>query len=141
VSLLDPGPVLTGREADFFSEARVAYFGSVTPEGAPHVVPVSPFLDLDRVVLATDGDTVKVRNVVNNPAVTLAVDDYDEDWDLLKAVLVFGWAQVIESGYEWERIKTLLYGKYPQYPEQAPIEEGTTVMLDIRIDRVVTWGF
>lgn len=133
--------MLTGREADFFAEARVVYLGSVMPDGAPHVVPVSPLLDLDRVVLATDGDTVKVRNVEHNPAVTLAVDAYDEDWDLLKAVLVFGWAQVIESGYEWERIKTLLYGKYPQYPEQAPIEEGTTVMLDIRIDRVVSWGF
>jgi nitroimidazol reductase NimA-like FMN-containing flavoprotein (pyridoxamine 5'-phosphate oxidase superfamily) len=141
VSLFDQGPVLTGREADFFSAARVVYLGTVTPAGTPHVVPVSPFLDLDRIVLATEGDTVKVRNVRHNPSVSLTVDEYDENWDLLKAVVVFGWAQVIESGYEWERIRTLLYGKYPQYPDQAPIEEGTTVMLDVRIDRIVTWGF
>jgi hypothetical protein len=48
---------------------------------------------------------------------------------------------VIDAGFEWERDRTLLYEKFPQYPEQAPIEEGATVMLDVRIDRVVTWGF
>jgi nitroimidazol reductase NimA-like FMN-containing flavoprotein (pyridoxamine 5'-phosphate oxidase superfamily) len=141
VSLFDSGPLLTGGPAELFAGARVVYLGTVGPSGEPHVVPVSPVLDLDRVVLATEYETVKVRNIRENPRVSLAVDEYHEDWDLLRAVVVFGPAQIIESGFEWERIKNLLEEKFPQYPEQSPIEEGTTVMLDVRIDRIVTWGF
>jgi nitroimidazol reductase NimA-like FMN-containing flavoprotein (pyridoxamine 5'-phosphate oxidase superfamily) len=141
VSLFEQGPVLTGDAAGFVAAARVVYLGTVNLDGSPHVAPVSPVLDLDRLVLATEYETVKVRNVRHNPAVSLAVDEYHEDWDQLRAVVVFGLAQIIESGYEWSRIRTLLYDKYPQYPEKAPIEEGSTVMLDVRIDRIVTWGF
>jgi nitroimidazol reductase NimA-like FMN-containing flavoprotein (pyridoxamine 5'-phosphate oxidase superfamily) len=141
VSLFDQGPLLTGAPAEFFAAARVAYLGTVGPGAEPHVVPVSPILDLDRVVFASEYDTVKVRNIRENPLVSLAVDEYHEDWDLLRALVVFGQTQIIESGYEWERMRTLLYEKFPQYPDQSPIEEGTTVMLDVRIDRIVTWGF
>ena len=141
VSVFDPGPLLTGGPAELFAAARVAYLGTVGPTGEPHVVPVSPVLDLDRLVLATEYATVKVRNVRENPRVSITVDEYHEDWDHLRAVMVFGPAQIIESGFEWSRIKSLLEEKFPQYPEKAPMEEGSTVMLDIRVDRIVTWGF
>jgi F420H(2)-dependent biliverdin reductase len=141
VSLLDPGPPLVGAAAEFFAAQRVVYLATVNPDGSPHLAPISPVLDLDRVVLATDADAVKARNVEGNPSVSLGTDAYDEDWSNLRSVIVFGEAQIIESGFEWERIRTLLYEKYPQYPTQAPIEEGISVMIDVRIDRVVTHGF
>jgi PPOX class probable F420-dependent enzyme len=141
VSLFNQGPLLAGGPAELFAASRVAYLGTVFPDGSPHVVPVSPVLDLDRIVFATDFETVKVRNIRERPDVSLAVDEYHEDWDLLRAVLVFGSAQIIEAGYEWERIKNLLEDKYPQYPEKAPMEAGTTAMIDVRVDRIVTWGF
>lgn len=135
------GPVLDGAEAAFFDAQRSVSLATVGPDGAPHVVPVSPIVDLDRVIVATEVDTVKVRNILRNPAVSLAADEYDEDWSKLRAVVVFGEAQLIDGGFEWERDRTLLYEKYPQYPTEAPIVEGSTVMLDIRVDRVVSWGF
>jgi PPOX class probable F420-dependent enzyme len=141
VSLFDSGPLLTGGPAEFFAAARVVYLGTVSPGGEPHVIPVSPVLDLDRVVFASEFATSHMRNLRENPSVSLTVDEYHEDWDRLRAVMVFGPAHVIESGFEWERMKTLLEDKYPQYPEQAPIEEGTTGMVDVRVDRIVTWGF
>ena len=141
MSLFGQGPLLAGGPAELFSVARVAYLGTVGPGGEPHVVPISPVLDLDRVVFATDLETVKVRNLRENPRVSITVDEYHEDWDLLRAVMVFGAAQIIETGYEWERIKSLLEEKYPQYPEQAPMEPGTSVMIDVAVERIVTWGF
>lgn len=135
------GPVVDGAAAAFFSEARVVHLATVAPDGSAHVVPVSPVLDLDRVIVASEVSTAKVRNVLANPMVSLCADAYDEDWTKLRSVILFGEAQVIESGFEWDRDRTLLYQKYPQYPTEAPIEEGTTVMLDVRIDRVVSWGF
>jgi nitroimidazol reductase NimA-like FMN-containing flavoprotein (pyridoxamine 5'-phosphate oxidase superfamily) len=133
--------VLAGEPAAFFAAARRVSLATCGDSGEPHVAPVSPVLDLDRVIVATDADSAKVRNVLQNPSVALCADDYDEDWDRLRGVVVFGVATVIDAGFEWERDRTLLYEKFPQYPEQAPIEEGATVMLDVRIDRVVTWGF
>lgn len=141
MSLFEQGPLLTGGAAEFFAAARVVYLGTVGPGGEPHVVPISPVLDLDRAVLASEYATVHVRNIRENARVSLTVDEYHEDWDLLRAVMVFGDAQIIESGFEWDRMRNLLYEKFPQYPEQSPIEEGTTVMLDVRVDRIVTWGF
>ena len=135
------GPVLDGAEAAFLDAQRVVYLATVAPDGSPHVVPVSPVIDLDRIIVATEADTVKARHVRGNPAVALCADAYDEDWSKLRSVVVFGEAQVLEGGFEWERDRTLLYEKYPQYPSEAPIEEGSTVMLDIRVDRVVSWGF
>jgi nitroimidazol reductase NimA-like FMN-containing flavoprotein (pyridoxamine 5'-phosphate oxidase superfamily) len=128
MSLDADGPLLTGGPAELVANARVAYLGTVGPDGAPHVVPVCPVLDLDRILVASEVATVKVRNIEANPAVTLCVDAYDEDWTKLRAVLVFGEATLIGDGFEWERDRNLFYEKFPQYPEQAPIEDGTTVM-------------
>lgn len=139
--LFDQGPLLTGEAAGFLAERRVVQLGTVSPDGTPHVVPISPVLDLDSVVFATEASTVKVRNLWGNPAATLSADEYDEDWSKLRSVIVFGQAQIIEAGYEWERGRNLLYEKYPQYPTDAAIELGSTVIVDVRIDRVVTWGF
>jgi coenzyme F420-0:L-glutamate ligase / coenzyme F420-1:gamma-L-glutamate ligase len=138
---MSDGLVLSGEAAAFFADARSVSLATVSAKGEPHVVPVSPVLDLDRVIVASDADTAKVRNVLENPSVALSADAYAEDWDRLRAVVVFGEATVIDGGFEWERDRNLLYEKFPQYPQQAPIEEGVTVMLDVRIDRVVTWGF
>ncbi len=135
------GPLLTGGAAEFVSAARVAHLATTSPDGEPHVVPVCPVLDLDRILIASEADTAKVRNIRSDPRVSICVDAYSEDWDELRSVIVFGEAQVIEDGFEWERDRNLFYEKFPQYPDAAPIEQGTTVVLDVRIDRVVAIGF
>ena len=139
--LFEQGPLLDGPAAVFFAEQRAVALGTVNPDGTPHVTPISPVLDLDRIVFATEGDTVKVRNLRGNESVAMSADEYDEDWSKLRSVIVFGRAQLIEQGFEWERARNLLYEKYPQYPSEAPIEEGSTVIVDVTLDRIVTWGF
>lgn len=139
--LFGQGPLLDGPAAVFFAEQRVVHLGTVNPDGSPHVVPISPVLDLDRIVFATEADTAKVRNLRSDERLSLCADRYDEDWSQLCSVVVFGRAQLIEAGYEWERARNLLYDKYPQYPADAPIEVGSTLIVDVTLDRLVTWGF
>jgi nitroimidazol reductase NimA-like FMN-containing flavoprotein (pyridoxamine 5'-phosphate oxidase superfamily) len=123
---------LAGAARAFVDAARVARLGTVTADGGPHVVPVCPVLDLDRIVFSSSYDR-KVANIRDNPAVCIAFDEYSEDWvDGLRQVIVFGTAYLVESGPEWERDRNLLNEKFPQYPVTSPMEPDETVMVEIR---------
>ena len=127
---------LGGAHAAFMERARVARLGTTMLDGTPHVVPVCPVLDLDRIVIASAFDR-KVANIRDNPAVCIAFDEYSEDWEHLQQVIVYGDAYLVESGPEFDRDAALLNEKFPQYPvSSSPIEVGSTVIIEIRIDRV-----
>jgi nitroimidazol reductase NimA-like FMN-containing flavoprotein (pyridoxamine 5'-phosphate oxidase superfamily) len=135
------GSPLSGAETEFVAAARVGHLATTRTDGTPHVVPISPVLDLDRLVFATEVATVKVRNIRANPFVAVCFDEYDEDWALLKQVLLYGAPYFIETGMEFVRDRNLLYEKYTQYRSSAPIEEGSSVIVEVEIERASTWGF
>jgi nitroimidazol reductase NimA-like FMN-containing flavoprotein (pyridoxamine 5'-phosphate oxidase superfamily) len=130
---------LTGAEAAFLDAARVGHLATVRMGSWPHVVPVCHVLDLDRVVIASAYDR-KIADIRDNASVTYCVDRYSEDWAELAQVIVSGEAYLIESGPEFERDRALLYEKFPQYPDVAPIEEGSTVIIEFRVSEVVSSG-
>lgn len=132
--------LFSGPEAAFVAGARTGALATTYPDGRPHVVPVSTVLDLDRLVLATEADTQKVRNIEANPDIALSFDQYHEDWSQLKQVIVHGVAYLLDAGFEFERDRTLLYEKFPQYEAEAPIEPGSSLIVEIRVERVVSWG-
>ncbi len=61
-------------------------------------------------------------------------------WGALRSVLVHGRARIIERGPAFRRARKLLYEKFPQYPVEAPIEEGGSVIVEVTIDRAVSSG-
>jgi nitroimidazol reductase NimA-like FMN-containing flavoprotein (pyridoxamine 5'-phosphate oxidase superfamily) len=130
---------LTGAEAQFLSDARVGHLATIRMGDWPHVVPVCHVLDLDRIVIASSDDR-KVSDIRDNASVTYCVDRYSEDWAELAQVIVSGEAYLIDGGPEWERDRTLLYEKFPQYPAVAPIEKGSTLIIEFRIREVVSTG-
>jgi nitroimidazol reductase NimA-like FMN-containing flavoprotein (pyridoxamine 5'-phosphate oxidase superfamily) len=131
---------LTGAEAAFLADARVGHLATIQMGSWPHVVPVCHVLDLDRVVIASAYDR-KVSDIRDNASVTFCVDRYSEDWgNELAQVIVSGEAYLIESGPEWERDRALLYEKFPQYESVAPIEEGSTVIIEFRVSEVTSSG-
>jgi PPOX class probable F420-dependent enzyme len=134
------GPLLRGAEADFVAAARVSHLATTDPTGEPHVVPICHVLDLDHVVFASETDTRKVRNLIADGRAAICVDEYSEDWTALRQVIVRGEALIVDPGYEWERGRQLLYDKYPQYEDESPIDDGSTIVA-VRIDQVVSWGF
>ena len=132
---------LTPEDAAFVSDARVGHLGTQQMGQWPHVVPVCHVLDLDRIVIASAYDR-KIADIRDNASVTYCVDRYSEDWDDgLAQVIVSGEAYLIESGPEFERDRALLYEKFPQYERVAPIEEGTTVIIEFRVADVSSSGF
>jgi len=97
-----------------FASASVARLGTVRPDGRPHLVPVCFALDGDVVVSVVDDKpkrSTRLRrfdNVRANPAVSLMVDHYDDDWTQLWWVRVDGTARVLEAGTEHARAIDLL---------------------------------
>jgi len=130
----------TAAERGFVARQRIAHLATTYPDGRPHVVPISPVLDLDRVVFATERATQKVRNVTQSGAVAICFDEYSEVWSSLRQVIVHGNAYLIDSGFEFRRDRDLLYDKYEQYETDAPIEEDSTVIVEVRILRAASWG-
>jgi PPOX class probable F420-dependent enzyme len=134
------GQPFSGAEAAFVTDARTAALATIYPDGRPHVVPISPVLDLHRLLFATERDTQKVRNIEANPEVAIAFDEYHEDWSQLRQVIAHGEAYMLDGGFEFERDRALLYEKFPQYEREAPIEQGSSLIVEVRVERVVSWG-
>src|SRR2546428_24239 len=84
--------------AELLRESRVARLGTADRAGRPLVVPVCYAFDGRACFSAIDAkrkrvagrDLRRVRNIEQNPHVSLVVDRYDEDWARLAWVIVDG---------------------------------------------------
>ncbi|GAA1712214.1 TIGR03668 family PPOX class F420-dependent oxidoreductase [Kribbella yunnanensis] len=121
-----------------FAAARVARLATVGADGVPHLVPVTFAVAGDEVFIAIDQkpkttlNLRRLRNIAANPAVTLLVDEYDDDdWTRLWWVRADGTAHVQDEAVE------LLVAKYPQYADDPP--RGPVIV--VRVDRWSGWAF
>ena len=101
--------------AAFLAAQRVVRVATADRRGAPHVVPVCVVVAEGRIYFASGTDARKVRNLSENPQVTVVGDDYTEAWDGLRGVMVTGTARLVPRGPRFRRARRLLYAKYPQY--------------------------
>jgi PPOX class probable F420-dependent enzyme len=129
------------------ADARVGRLATVTPAGAPHLVPCCFVLDRETVYSAVDGkpkSTLALRrldNVRANPTTALLVDHYADDWSTLWWVRLDGQSRVLApdgtgavgdtaaGAAERERALDLLAAKYPQYRATRP--PGAVLALDV----------
>ena len=62
----------------------------------------------------------RLRNIAANPAVSILVDHYEDDWNRLWWVRVDGDARVVTEKAEAQRAVKLLAARYSQYRANAP---------------------
>jgi nitroimidazol reductase NimA-like FMN-containing flavoprotein (pyridoxamine 5'-phosphate oxidase superfamily) len=132
---------LTRALADFVTWERVSRVATAGAAGVPHLVPVCHVLAGGKVYFASGDDGRKVKNIVENPRVTLTVDLYSDHWGTLKGVMIQGRARLIERGPRFRRIRDRLYRKYPQYPREAALSPSDSVVIELTPTRVFSWGF
>jgi PPOX class probable F420-dependent enzyme len=117
-------------------DARVGRLGTVTSAGRPHLVPCCFALADEVVYSAVDSkpkSTLALRriaNIVANPAASLLVDHYEDDWSALWWVRADGSARVVDSPPEEDAARALLAAKYAQYRDVAM--PGPVIALEIR---------
>lgn len=125
------------REA--FARARVARLATLTPPGAPHIVPICFALDGDVIYSAIDdkpkrtADLQRLRNISSDARATVLVDHYDDHWEQLWWVRADGRARVVSAG---EQAIALLARRYEQYRTRPP--RGAMIVIDV--ERWSGWG-
>ncbi|MCA9794938.1 MAG: TIGR03668 family PPOX class F420-dependent oxidoreductase [Candidatus Eremiobacteraeota bacterium] len=113
---------------------------SCDEQGRPHCVPVCFVVHQGQLVIAMDEKPKsvgfeklrRVRNIRQNPQVSVLVDHYEEDWSQLGFVFVEGRAELAELGTD---VIQALRQKYPQY-EKMELEVG----IFISPERTSGWG-
>ena len=116
---------------------RVATSGAA---GTPHVVPVCHAMSGGKLYIGS-GKGRKVKNLAENPQITVVVDAYAEAWTLLRGVMIQGRAKLVARGAGFRRGRTQLYRKYPQYAREAALSPSDSVIIEVTPTRVFSWGF
>jgi coenzyme F420-0:L-glutamate ligase / coenzyme F420-1:gamma-L-glutamate ligase len=136
---------LSRKTVAFIGAARVAHLATADTNGQPHVIPICFVFDGKEVFSPIDEKPKRttpmklkrLRNIAENPKVSLLIDRYDEDWRHLAYVLITGKAKVLFRGKKHERAVRLLRAKYSQYRRMAIHERP---MIVITPTRFRCWG-
>ncbi len=88
------------------------------------------------------GELARVRNVRNNPNVSLLLDSYEQDWSRLWWIRIEGSANVIQAGVDTDAqitaVVRALRRKYPQYQNISVLREPAT-LIAINPTHVSNW--
>jgi PPOX class probable F420-dependent enzyme len=136
--------MLSPRERLFLSTRRVGHLATADSRGAPHVVPVcfgltedTLYITIDEKPKRADRSLKRLRNILENPAVAVVADHYDEDWTRLAWVMVRGRAEILTSGTEHGLAQGLLRARYPQL---NGMQIESLPVIAVRIEKVTSWG-
>jgi PPOX class probable F420-dependent enzyme len=127
--------------------ARVGRLATVRPDGTPHLVPICFELVAgergDVIVSPTDEKPKttyalrRLQNIRHQPAVSLIVDHYEEQWTRVWWVRVDGRGRVIDDGPEHDAAVAALRAKYDQY--QTIGIPGAVLAIDV--ERWTGWAY
>jgi PPOX class probable F420-dependent enzyme len=133
---------------ELIGAARIGRLATVNLRHEPRVVPIcfalletpSPLvvsvLD-EKPKRLGDSELARVRNLRQNPACSLVIDHYEEDWTRLVFAQVNGAARVIEAGDHLHATAlAALRDKYPQYRAMDLVHRP---VIAIEIVAVTTW--
>src|SRR5262245_19685502 len=117
---------LDNRVREFIQNHRVARLATAGADRQPSVVPIcyafydeNLYTPIDEKPKATAANELKrIRNIEENPRVSMVIDDYSDDWTQLAYVLISATAQIITPAgqpAEHAQVVDVLREKYPQY--------------------------
>jgi len=123
--------------------ADVARLATASAAAVPHIVAVTFAETGGRIYTAIDHKPksstrlTRLRNIEQNPSVSLLVDHYSPDWETLWWARVDGRARVLESGSAPDEAVGALRTKYPQYREVSL--DGPVI--EIEPTRTTGWSY
>jgi len=123
---------------DLFESATYAHVTTMLPDGRPHTTPVWIDYDADddRLLVNTERERRKTKNVARDPTVSVSMTDPDDPYRFLS---VTGVVDEVTTAGAREHIDELAerYMGVSEYPESI---ESERVLLRIRAEDVFTGG-
>jgi len=116
--------VLTNDQLDYLRNARVARLGTIDDKGLVHLVPIVFAILTERIYFVVDEkakvskNLKRLKNIEDNPNVTLLVDIYSENWKKLSYLMLNCGAEILRLGKnnsERRLAASRLKEKYAQY--------------------------
>lgn len=137
--------MITDQQRCFMESQPVAHLATADQNGLPHVMPICFVNDAHSLFVAVDQKPKKpsdrplkrIRNVIENPNVTVIIDRYDDDWTKLGWIMLRGTAEILHDGNEYVRSQNQLKSRYPQY---RTMDLAGLPVIAVRISKVTTWG-
>jgi nitroimidazol reductase NimA-like FMN-containing flavoprotein (pyridoxamine 5'-phosphate oxidase superfamily) len=120
----------------FIRDVRVCRIASVRPDGVPHVIPVCPVFDGEALYIDVAVDGVTASGVKANGRLTVLIDQYDDDWNKLRAVILRTRAEPI-TGERQDRAWEMIRQKFPQY---HTVDWNPRLTLVLHIEGWTQWG-
>ncbi len=121
----------------------VARLATASAVAVPHIVPVTFAEAGGRIYIAIDHKPksstrlTRLRNIEQNPSVSLLVDHYSPDWEALWWARMDGRARVLDPGRAPDEAVGGLRAKYPQYRE-APLDGP---VIEIEPTHTTGWSY
>ena len=136
---------LSDPQIALLNRTPVGHLATADADGRPYVVPFCFVCTGGQIYSVLDAKPKvselrrlrRVRNILDNPRVSVVIDHYESDWSKLWFLLVQGTAELIERCSEHEAALELLRAKYPQY-RQMVLEDNP--MIRITPERVTGWN-
>ena len=137
----------TKKQIDIINLHRIARMATVDKLGKPLVVPICFAFDGSFIYSPIDkkpksvsaGKLKRIRNIINNPNISLVIDEYLENWSMLYYLIIQGTAEIIDEGEEYENSLSMLSKKYDQYREMGLESLGAPV-IKITPDKIISWN-
>ena len=126
---------LSPSERRLVERARVCRVGSVSPDGRAHVAPLCHAVNGRVLYVATERESLTARNLRKRPRATVLCDEYSEDWNKIRGVLLHTRARGIGRGPELRRAQRALTKKFRQYRD-----DELDFVIAFRIERSTSWG-
>jgi general stress protein 26 len=97
------------------------------------------------VYMATNKNTRKVQNIMQNPYVAYTVDEDDPDWFNMQALQIEGKASIITDEKEMREIGEILVAKFPVAADMPPDPESIMIKIEPEViyylDYSVEFGY
>jgi PPOX class probable F420-dependent enzyme len=132
--------------AGFITSARVGRLATADAGGQPMVVPICYAFDGQALYSAVDAKPKqappeglgRIRNLRENPRVSIVIDQYDEDWTHLRYVIIQGRADLLTDGPQFTHGVDLLVATRSTHLG-LPRERG--LMIRVTPSRVSSWQY
>jgi general stress protein 26 len=111
---------LKNKICEYLASHYYLNLATVSPQGNPMAHTLAYVSEEAVVYLATNKNTRKVQNIMQNPRVAYTVDEDEPDWFNMQALQVEGRASIITDEKELREVGEIMAAKFPIAADMPP---------------------